>query len=446
MMKEMAKFKRIETGVGQFDVLMKVAVASGEWNEVILGDNRRKELFLDGKAVRALIFMEESAKSGEILVKDGTQTKSIRRQPQSYKTQNFAPFLPQGVQAFVEKEAIGEHRAVTAVFINFDGYDEEEPQVNQLQYLFTNIISITEKYRGSLARINAHKKGSNLMLLFGAPISHGDDAEHGVLASMEISKLNIKPLRISTGMCSGFVYAGIVGSAWRKEYTVMGDAVNTAERLMETAKQTEVVVSESTYNLTHAKINYEEIKSAKVKGKEALLKRYVPKSIIEEKSFLFQFIGREIELQELADYINKGGLAIIVTGDAGVGKSRLLYEIKKKYEQTHKVLQGNGDEIKGSLHLFASMIAKEANIHTGEPETVQKEKLDKHISEVEKKRRAEKDAKGGELARRLSFIEAMLFGIREPDSLYEKIEAKLAFENLCDAIRYYIEYQINIFQ
>ncbi len=499
MMAEMKSFKGIKTSAGEFDISMKIVSKSGEWNELILGDNRRRELFLCGKTIKEITLMEDEAQKGDIIIKwdpqkgasGGShlltlpQIKPGRREMQKrISEQRLISFLPRGVKDLVKRGSFGEHRAVSIVFLNFEGYDEENPQGKLLQELFREVISITERYKGVIHDIDLH----NIMILFGAPVSHEGDAERAVLAGIEFSKLKKGTLKVRIGVCTGFVYAGIVGSDWRKEYAVIGDAVNTAERLLETANYGEPIVSESTYQCTNNKIEYQELRSVKVKGKEELLSRFIPLKEKEEKYFRFEFIGREKEVKEILKQVKSGGRVITIKGVAGIGKSRLLYEIRKRLEPTHKVLEGYTDEIKESLHLFASMIAREANILYDEPEKVQKQKLEQHIigtrrlesteleqyirglesiksdKKVQSKKYILSGAEGfkaqnekerffadaqndrdaqierGELYRRISVLGAMLFGISYRDSLYERLDPKLRFENLCDALRYYIEY------
>jgi class 3 adenylate cyclase len=516
MMKETGKFRSMKTCAGSFDISMKVVGKSGQWNETILGDDRRREHFLWGRIVRDLMSAENRAKSGEILVgqteeyqtirvsdgesrlqmseknsakraiRDQSATETLRhRERKALRNQNknngtgipnyelpttnhelqtmnselpkkvlwrrVRSFLPQGVAELVHKESPGEHRAVTTVFLNFCGYDEESPEIESVQQLLKEVISVTERYGGTIHDVDSHSRGSNVMILFGAPISHENDAERAVIASMELSRLSIAPLKVRVGVCTGFVYAGIIGSDWRREYAVVGDSVNTAERLMETAEDEEAVISGTTCSLTLDKIEYKELESSRVKGKEQLLKRSIPLGIIEEKHFRFGFVGREKEMDGIMNAVAQGGKAIIIKGRAGIGKSRLLHEIRKRIEPTHKVLLGSTDQLKGSLHFFTSMIAREADIRTDDPGNLRKEKLEKHIREIEKeggqgappnngRAGTPVEIENGELYRRIPFLGAMLFGILYPDSLYDSAGVSLRFENLCDAIRYYIEY------
>lgn len=438
MMAEMEKFKQIKTCAGIFDISMKIVGKSGEWNEFILGKDKRRVHFLCGNTIRDIMLLEDRASKGDIIIKiqksrhpSTARGIAIPNRTSAQGTANLNSYLPEGVANLVEKKSFGEHRSVSIIFINLQGYNEKNPEIKSLQELLSKVIAIIGRYDGTIHDIIPHSSGSNIMILFGAPVSHENDAERAVLASMEISKLDIKPLVPKVGVCTGFVYSGMVGSDWRKEYTVIGDAVNTSERLMETAKIGESIVSESTYHLTGSKIDYRELEGTKVKGKEGVIKRFNPIKIKEEKYFKFEFVGREKEITDILKTVKSGGKVVLLKGEAGIGKSRFLYEIKNRAASTHKVLEGYTDEIKGTLSVFRTILFREANIQPDEPESTKKEKLDKHIKEIDK----------GELYRRISFIGAMLFGISYPDSLYEKTDAKLRFENLCDALRYYIEYQ-----
>jgi class 3 adenylate cyclase len=559
MMEETERSEDIETCAGNFSVSMKVVGKSGEWNELLLGNRRRREHFLCGKTIREIMSMEDRALSGETVIewergkekrnpnakarmsseapmtndrmtRNGTETgrrgdrEGARGRVQTKNGDRDRDrdrdrgrewersFLPQGVAALVDTESFGEHRAVTTAFLNLRGYDEENPETKSLQRLFREVISITEKYGGVIHDIDSHAQGSNIMILFGAPTSHENDAERAVMASMELSELNAGSLKARVGVSTGFVYAGVIGSDWRKEYAVMGDAVNTAERLMETARNGKVIVSGATQALTLGRIEYRELKSTKAKGKEEKLTRFTVLGLKEEEYFRFKFVGRERETETILQSIDSGGKAIIIKGGAGIGKSRLLHEIGRRIEARRDVslLQGYADDMRGPLHSFASMIAREAKMDDDDKEDVRREKLEKHIREIERGKQteehqiirvsdeesrlqtsektqrwgdrksggvgdrlqgarckvqgarctvqgAEHEACGdipnsrqasagigiesGELYKRIPFLGTMLFGIKYPDSLYEKVGTNLRFENLCDAIRYYIEYQ-----
>jgi class 3 adenylate cyclase len=104
--------------------------------------------------------------------------------------------------------------------------------------------SAVARYDGVINKIDLYDHGDKLLALFGAPIAHEDDAERTVRAAldMQAAEKDAGPLFISQsiGVNTGVVFAGDMGSSERREYTVMGDDVNLAARLMSAAPTNEV--------------------------------------------------------------------------------------------------------------------------------------------------------------------------------------------------------------
>lgn len=427
MMEEVSNFKSVKTEFGEFSINIKCVISTGEWYETIIGNEMRKELFLDGISVRELVKLEDEAEMGNIIssktnVVYDSKLKKVRNKL------DYNSFLLEGLRRYSDEETINEYRGTSIVFINISGYDTEYIDIKKINKIFTEIVKITEKYKGSVGKILPHKVGSNIMLLFGAPVAYGDDIVNAVLCGMEIIKLNLPDIKINIGINTGYVYGGIIGSDLRKEYTVIGDTVNTAERLMETADRM-VIVSEETFRNVKVRLELQEIAPVYVKGKEKALRRFIPSRILEDKRYIFTLVGRDYEIEKISEAIRAGSNLVLITGEAGIGKTRLLYELKRKYNSTHKILEGSKYEMKDTFSIFKSMFEKEAMITSDDSDEVKIEKLVKLIKSTKKE----------ELINKIPFISTMLFGLQFPKEFLKNIPPKLMFENLCDGIIYYIE-------
>lgn len=443
MMREVKKFKKVKTLYGDFVLSMKTVIATGQWNEFVLGTGRRAELFLSGTTVKVLAEAEDRAKAGDIIEVKGEQSslRLMNAKPLPHQIR-LESFLPEGVMQVIPKGMFGEHRPVACVFVTIDGYDENNPDIDSLRELFDAIIDISNQYDGSIQLIdNIAPHGSKTMLLFGAPLSYGDNVKRAVLAGMDICRIlsTSSPLKIKVGINQGFAYAGIVGNNWRKVYTVIGDVVNTAARLVTTAAYGQVVVSQDVYRLTNRIFEFDDLKPVRVKGKKKHLKRYTPTQSQEQIIHRFGFVGRETEISNIMEAVMSGRKVITITGEAGIGKSRLLDEMSWRLrERECTVLRGSTDELKPTFYVFASMVKEEAGIKDSDTPYVKKRKLEALVKSLMAYARKPDDVDS--LNRRLPFIGTMLFELDYPGSIYERVSPKLRIENLYDALRYFIEF------
>ena len=172
--------------------------------------------------------------------------------------------------------------------------------------------------------------------MFGLPPhSHEADPERGVRAALDIQKaFSPKKIRSSIGVTTGRAYCGAIGSSIRREYTVIGDIVNSSARLMQAAKGG-VLCDVNTQEASKGKLNYKELPKIKVKGKKDPVEIYRPvgseaHSISGVKDKLREFIvGRDQERTALANVIKALDLkrpsrALIIQGEPGTGKSHLV--------------------------------------------------------------------------------------------------------------------------
>ena len=147
--------------------------------------------------------------------------------------------------------------------------------VEMLNEYFEQMVEVVFKYEGTLDKF----MGDGIMALWGAPVTHPDDALRSVECAIEqmdvlgrfnrhrIEK-NERPLAVGIGIHTGPLVAGYIGSSRALSYTVIGDVANTSARLCGIATPGQILVSEYTLSRLSGKFDYEELPPAQLKGKE----------------------------------------------------------------------------------------------------------------------------------------------------------------------------------
>jgi class 3 adenylate cyclase len=249
----------------------------------------------------------------------------------------------------------GERRVITALFcdvVNSTGLAENfdpEDWADLMNRAFERLNAPILRYEGTVSRL----LGDAVLAFFGAPVSHEDDPQRAVLAALDMiaaigvfreevrKELGIE-FNVRIGINTGQVVVGDVGSARAMEYTAMGDAVNLAARMEQTAAPGTVQVSQDTYRLIAPYFECEPLGGVEVKGKREPVQSYrVLKSKAHDpyarRGIGAPLIGRDREFTTLKaglDGIRQGrGRIIAVIGEAGLGKSRLISELFKEAEK-----------------------------------------------------------------------------------------------------------------
>ena len=186
--------------------------------------------------------------------------------------------------------------------------------------------------------------GDAIMALFGAPVAHEDDAERALSAAYAMQRVAERfsdgleaetgmRFRLRIGLNTGLVVAGAVGGDQKRDYTVMGDAVNLAQRLESQAEPGSVLVSGQTYRLTAHAFAFQSARKLFVKGREEAVYAYELKGPLREALPAPDrpaLVGRRQELTQLqaALMAAAGGRPqwIMLTGSAGSGKTQLARE------------------------------------------------------------------------------------------------------------------------
>jgi len=274
------------------------------------------------------------------------------------KLRKIQKYLPRGLteKILAQRDRIeGERRQVTVMFCDMEGFTplvEElgpEEAYSIMDQVYEILIHKVHDYEGTVNEMT----GDGIMALFGAPIALEDAPQRAIRSALAIHKeitrfsdhvnqgKGMSPIRMRIGIHTGPVVVGTLGNDLRVEFKAVGDTVNLASRMEGLAEPGTTYVTEDTFKLTEGLFRFEALGEKQIKGKETPVKVYrviAPSTRrtrfdVSAERGLTPFVGRERELELLQDgfeRVKEGrGQAFSIMGEAGVGKSRLLYEFRK---------------------------------------------------------------------------------------------------------------------
>ncbi len=389
-------YQNIETRAGRFSLEIKIGLAVGPVLVTVVGDPAvRLQSVIAGLPLEQAAQAEHLSHSGDVVAHrsllDLAPEIIVAEERGDYRlvadvavAPSYAPLPPlpaadaallPTLSAFLHPSLarrlldgqagfVNEHRGVTVLFVGFSGFDYDgDPQVGaRLQAYIAQVARVVEQYDGDLNKIDMGDKGSKLVMIFGAPIAHENDAERAMrcaLALRELRMENDDELRaaevgsqeappnstsnaqrsafsIRIGIASGLVYCGLVGAEQRREYTVMGDTVNLAARLMQAAAPGEVIAASGAHRPVADQFLWTPLEALPVRGRS----RPVPVYRLEqeqqrasrhqEPSYKLPMVGREAEMLALEERLERArggrGQLVGICAEAGMGKSRLVAE------------------------------------------------------------------------------------------------------------------------
>ncbi|MBU1576466.1 MAG: AAA family ATPase [Candidatus Edwardsbacteria bacterium] len=272
----------------------------------------------------------------------------------------FSSWLSQRIMADPKSGGVaGEHRRVTMLFLNVWGmdFDDDQHAVSKAQNYFSVLQEVVERYGGIVNKVDFSPQGHKVLILFGAHIAHENDEERALLCALEMlgrEEFGYGGVKQRFGVNGGYVYAGTVGSALRREFTVMGDEVNLAARLMSSAGEQELLATAAIQRKNSGKFGFKSLGEKEFKGKKHPITIYQVSKKDESGDDVFAkwmteskaMVGRQKEKELLNSAVEKGisgqGQIISVVGEAGIGKSRLSRELIQNWaERGYSFFVGN---------------------------------------------------------------------------------------------------------
>jgi class 3 adenylate cyclase/tetratricopeptide (TPR) repeat protein len=288
-----------------------------------------------------------------------------------------APYTPLHLEEEVLRSRTafeGERKQVTVLFCDLVSStalaDRVGPEAMHglLRGFFELALGEVHRYGGTINQF----LGDGFMALFGAPVAREDHARCAVLAALAVWRAldqqdsemigNTEPrpgdgavseLAVRMGINTGWVVVGSLGDRLRMDYTAIGDTTNLAARLQQLAAPGAILISGATRSLVGDDVQVESLGQVMVKGKASSVGAYRVLGAAESATQrglaqreLSPLIGREQEIGELDGLVELAaagqGQVVGIAGEAGAGKSRLVFELRRRLEQRRHVAWFSG--------------------------------------------------------------------------------------------------------
>ncbi|MBN1889082.1 MAG: tetratricopeptide repeat protein [Thermoflexales bacterium] len=481
----------LETRYGRFEMGAKIGLSRGTvaWN--ILRGKKRHTYCFRGPAITTCARTEEQAGTGDIIaaaaiwpaIQPYVQAQPLDLVPPHFRlismtapahlgpvatcaTPTTSPchapraLVPEAVLDLVASGVRAEFRQVAVAFISF-----EEPRTLADWSAFAiTAMDMAADYGGYFNKLDFGDKGPVMLILFGAPVAHENDLERAanfLLALQSTCAQGASP-RFRAGLTFGMVYAGLIGGAERAEFTAIGNVVNLASRLMESANWGHILVSETATTQPH--LSTDHVGNFHYKGfTEAQPTYRLLSHKADAESFFDQpMVGRQAELAQLVAaaqpmFDDPGTFAGVayVYGEAGIGKSHLVYELRQALSMYARSAQtktphgliwftGQTDQtLRQAFNPFIYFLKQYFNQTAATPaeNTARFEnRLARLIANLQTFKPGDAQAQRRiqaitrELIRTQSLLGALL-GLHWPNSLYASLNTQLRYQNTLYAIR-----------
>src|SRR5262245_7997535 len=259
----------------------------------------------------------------------------------------------------------GERKQVTVLFVDVSGFTSLSARLDpeDVHMLMTRAFELmlgeVHRYEGTVNQF----LGDGIMALFGAPIAHEDHSRRAVLAAVGIRgvleryRAELKAQRsiefqVRQGLNTGLVVVGSIGSDLRMDYTAVGDTTNVAARLLQAATPGQIVISEAGGRAVAGQFETEPLGPLPLKGKPEPVRASLvlaprggrTRLDVGAERGLTSFVGREREIAALEVCFRRAeaghGQVVLVVGEPGIGKSRLLHGLRNRLGERAGWLQG----------------------------------------------------------------------------------------------------------
>ena len=365
---------------------LRIGVGAGEVVVLDVGGERdRRELLVTGAAVPQTTRAVEQAEPGRVVLSQPARGLMGRGVPTGggppVPTDSgagpratlpegvdalLAPYLPRAMLATMvagHEEWLAELRQITVVFVNLPDLDHRA-ELDQAQQAMQALQAALYRYEGSINKLSVDEKGTTLVAALGLPpLTHEDDPARGVQAGLAMrAALAGLGRRSSVGVTTGRAFCGTVGNRRRREYTMLGAVVNLAARLMQAAPDG-VLCDAATARAASSTLAFEALPAVRVKGRADPVPVYRPTTDPvkgpgqgPKRPATAPLVGRGDERRRLAGALRRlqadgpdrpdRALVVVLEGEAGAGKSRLVTElIDQATAAGLPVLAGAGDAI-----------------------------------------------------------------------------------------------------
>jgi predicted ATPase/class 3 adenylate cyclase len=437
-----------ETPFGQYAISAKIGLARGEaaWEIFQAGDGGRATFCFRGPAVEDAAQAEHHAIPGEIVCDDGflaalgpgfhveptgdyhrvTGGEVTVSMPRPVYQVPLDPvllrtFFPEGVDRLPD---YGEFRPVVNVFVDIP----QTPDEAGLQAFMQAVFELQARYEGYFLRPDFGDKGSNLVLFWGAPVARENDVERALNFLLDLFARVDFPL--TAGVTYRMAHAGFIGADLRQDYTCYGWGVNLAARLMQSAAPGQIWMDEEVARRAGRLFEVQSAGERTFKGFAQQQAVYMlgARRGKTDPARQGRFLGRADELARLANFLapiwdGKLAGALLVRGEAGIGKTRLIDEFRAGHPARWLVCPAN-EILRQSFNPFAYFLREELDASGAQGD------LQEHFDAwLEGLAASCPDPGLAAELRRTSSCLAALVNLRQDGSLYEQLDARGRYEN-----------------
>lgn len=370
----------LTSSAGKVHLRMSVGVHTGPVDHVLVGAAHR-ELFVVGPVATETVRLEGSASAGQVMVssavaralagrittrlpRGGDGSGLLLQSPPAVHARPTPPaatdpttaalLIPERLRRHLSAGDVrAEHRPAVVAFVKFSGVDallaEEGPRAvaDALDELVGAVTAAADHEEVCLLASDVDADGGKLILAAGVPTSHEHDGERMLRVLRAIVEAEPR-LPVKVGAHHGLVYCGAIGPPYRLTYTIIGDTVNLAARVMAHASAGTVLATPAVLNRSHALFEVEEVPPFRAKGKRQPVAAYrvgAGRDLRRRPGRArFPLAGRDAELAALlqaADRAAQGsGCVVELIGPAGIGKSRLVDELHERRPDRPAVVVG----------------------------------------------------------------------------------------------------------
>lgn len=363
MRAELRRIGGFQTSAGKVTLRMSIGVHSGRFDFFLVGTSHR-ELIVAGPAATRTVQMESAASAAQILLSPETSRQLprscigsgsgpgclLRRSPQVEQSGfraaespaiDLQEFVPRGLRQTLLSDAINpEHRPAAIAFIHYGEFDklvaaDPEHAATVLDALVTTVQECADAHEVTFLATDIAADGGKIILAAGVPDTAGNNEEQMLLAVREIRNRAPKDLPLQIGINWGYVFSGTVGPPYRRTYTIMGDAVNLAARVMAKAPAGDIYATSDVLDGSRTTFEVLAPEPFFVKGKRAPIQAYAvgePEgSRARDEGPTMPLIGRAEELATLAEAWaaagQRRGRVVEIAAEVGMGKTRLIQEL-----------------------------------------------------------------------------------------------------------------------
>jgi class 3 adenylate cyclase/tetratricopeptide (TPR) repeat protein len=389
MRRTLREIGRPRTSAGTVTLRMHAGLHSGRFDFFLVGRSHR-ELLLAGPGVTTTVAMEAASEAGEILLSADAAAALPARALGDAKAggrllKGEVPVVGDGMRPLPPVDGLdieasipapirdtllsgsveAEHRQATVAFIRFTGTDAlfadgGAPAVSTaLRELVESVQAAADEHGVTFLESDVDRDGGRIILVAGAPQTKGEDEERLLRSLRAIVEARTR-LTLHIGVNRGRVFAGEVGAPFRRTYTILGDTAALAARLMARAEPGQVLAMPDVVERSRTPFDTVELAPFRAKGKSEPVVAYEVRGVAGTREVVAKtvvpFVGRERELAiigaSLAPVRMGFGSLVELTGEPGMGKSRLVDEVKAQCADM-AILSAACEEYEQSTPYFA---------------------------------------------------------------------------------------------